>query len=68
MQNLKTGKFDAMNVKLLRTCSEPDLSTLLNAKPLNRDESVSTSSNKCTLRKADSLSAVDEEIIEASFQ
>lgn len=64
MQNLKTGKFDAMNVKLLRTCSEPDLSTLLNAKPLNRDESVSTSSNKCTLRKADSLSAVDEEIIE----
>lgn len=64
MQNLKTGKFDAVNVKLLRTCSEPDLSTLLRAaKPSSPDESV-TPNIKCTLRKADSLNAVDEEITE----
>lgn len=39
-ESLTTGKYDALDVKLLRTCSEPDLHKLSNSKALVMDEKI----------------------------
>lgn len=39
-ESLTAGKYDALDVKLLRTCSEPDLHKLLNSKALVMDEEI----------------------------
>lgn len=67
VDNLKTGKFDAGDMKLLRTCSEPDLATLL-YKTTSKGEGViaGMKSDALILKRADSLTAIDD-ISEASF-
>lgn len=69
VDNLKTGKFDAGDMKLLRTCSEPDLATFL-CKATSKGEVVVAgmkSDAAVILKKADSLTAIDD-ISEASLR